>query len=278
MATKPNLRNLAQELKELTVKLDEPKIPPPEKQAAIQQMENKVDEQRAKEQQSENRDLLGQAAEALEGLEKEQQTVGGQGQQHEEKGGGGIQTNAPQKGEGENKQSQGGSGGGKGDSTAQLNQEKVDRGNPAQANPKEQGQSKSQAGEAKNNQNQPDPNNPSQDQTKQKAGKSQGDAKEGAGKQQASEEPPPQGGPQADRFYKPGEGKEGLAGKKGYVTVQLPEEVVADSKGESAPAKDGKNVRARAKVPVSNVPLPAHVPSAPSEKQHVPLEYRGILR
>jgi hypothetical protein len=60
--------------------------------------------------------------------------------------------------------------------------------------------------------------------------------------------------------------------------VQLPEDVVADSKGASAASKDARNGQTRSKVPVSNVPLPAHVPNAPAEKQQVPLEYRGILR
>ena len=277
MAARPALRDLARGLKDLSVKLDEPEVPPSEKQAAIEKMQQRIEDQRAKVQESESHDLLGEAASAVEGLEKEQQVAGGQGQQ-QEKGSGGIQTNAPQRGEGENQQNQSGSGEGKGDSSAQLSQDRMDEGKTAQANPKEQGQNKNQAGEAKNQQKQPDPNQPSQDPSKDKAGKNQGDSKEGAGKQQAAEEPPPQGGPQADRFYKPGEGKEGLAGKKGYVTVQLPEEVVADSKGESAISKDAKGNRTRVTVPVSNVPLPAHVPNAPTEKQQVPLEYRGILR
>jgi hypothetical protein len=31
-------------------------------------------------------------------------------------------------------------------------------------------------------------------------------------------------------------------------------------------------------VPVSNAPLPAHLPNAPTERQHLPIEYRGIIR
>jgi hypothetical protein len=277
MAAHPTLRELAQELQALGVKLDQP-ISSSEKKNEIDRMEQRIEEQRAKEQNGDQRDLLGEAASALEGLEKQQQVAGaGQGEKQQEKGSGGIQSNVPQDGEGESKENQSGGADGKGEPAAQMSQQKMDSGKSAQADPKEQGQNKNQTGEAKNDQNQPDPNNPSQEQTKQKAGKSQGDSKEGAGKQQASEEPP-QGGPQADRFYKPGEGKEGLAGKKGYVTVQLPEDVVADSKGASAASKDARNGQTRSKVPVSNVPLPAHVPNAPAEKQQVPLEYRGILR
>jgi hypothetical protein len=42
--------------------------------------------------------------------------------------------------------------------------------------------------------------------------------------------------------------------------------------------EDAKGNRVGTKVPVSNVPLPAHVPDAPTEKQHMPLEYRGMIR
>ncbi|HYJ16225.1 MAG TPA: hypothetical protein VE170_12095, partial [Candidatus Limnocylindria bacterium] len=105
----------------------------------------------------------------------------------------------------------------------------------------------------------------------------QGPEKDGAGKNQASEEPP-QGAPPAERFYKAGEGKEGIKGA-GYVTVQLPEDLAADSKGQGKPTKAGATGnRARPQVPVSNAPLPAHVPNAPTEKQQMPIEYRGIIR
>ena len=277
MTASPELRSLSKELLAVASKLDDPKISPEEKQALAQDLEQKLKEQQKKEEQKDNRDLLGEAASAASGLEKQQQVASGQDQQKDQqKGGGGIQSNTPQDGQGENKQSQGGSGESKGESTAQS-QEKMDQGKSAQPNPKEKGQEKNQPGDAKNNQNQPDPNQPGKDPNKQKAGKTEGGSKDGAGKQQASEEPPPQGGPQADRFYKPGEGKDGLAAK-GYVTVQMPEELVADAKGEGRTTKESKNTRGRTQVPVSNVPLPAHVPNAPTEKQQVPIEYRGIIR
>ena len=276
MAAKPELRALSKELQAVLSKLGDPKISPEDKQALAQDMERRLSEEQKKEEQKDNRDLLGQAASALSGMEKPQQVASGQDQQKDQpKGGGGIQSNAPQDGQGENQQSQGGSGDSKGDSA--QSQEKTDQGKSAQGNPKEQGQEKNQAGDAKTNQNQPDPNQPGKDPNKEKAGKTEGGAKDGAGKQQASEEPPPQGGPQADRFHKPGEGKEGLAAK-GYVTVQMPEELIADAKGESRTSKESKNTRARTQVPVSNAPLPAHVPNAPTEKQQVPIEYRGIIR
>jgi len=269
----PDLRALAKELEALAARLDDPKVSAAEKQALAQQMEQKIQEQQKKEEQRDNRDLLAQAASALSGQEQ-QQGASGQQQKEQQKGAGGIQTNAPQDGQGENKQSQGGSGDGKDESNAHLSQG-MDQGKSSQTNPKEQGQDKSPSGEAKDNQSQRDPNQPDRD--KESPGKTQGGLKEGGGKQQASAEPPPQGGSPAERFYKPGEGKEGLKGA-GYVTVQLPEEVVADAKGESRATKDAKNSRTRTQVPVSNVPLPAHVPNAPMEKQPVPIEYRGIIR
>lgn len=278
MAAKPHLRALAKELEALATKLGDPKISPEEKRALAQKMEQKIEEQSKKEEQKDDRNMLGDASSALSGVEKQQQLASGQEQQkQQEKGGGGIQSNAPQDGQGENKQSQGGSGESKGESNAQLSQEKMDQGKSAQPNPKEPGQDKNQGGDAKNNQTQPDPNQPSKDPSKEKTAKTEGGLKDGAGKQQAPAEPPPQGGPQADRFYKAGEGKEGL-GPKGYVTVQLPEDVIADTKGEGRPTKESKNNRARTQIPVSNVPLPAHVPNAPTEKQQVPIEYRSILR
>ena len=85
------------------------------------------------------------------------------------------------------------------------------------------------------------------DQNKQKADKNQGGSKDGAGRNQASEEPPQNVAP-GERFYKNGEGKEGLKGAR-YVTVQLPEDVAAEVKGESMTGKESKGNRVGAKVP-----------------------------
>jgi hypothetical protein len=275
MAVRPNLRTLAKEIEAIAARLDDPKLSAREKQALAQQLERKIEEQQKKAEQKDNQDLLAQAASALGG-QQQQQAASGQQQKEQQKGGGGIQTNAPQDSQGENKQDQSGSGEGKGESNSQLSQG-MDPGKSSQTDPKERGQEKNRSGEAKDNQSQPDPNQPGDDRNKEKPGKTQGGSKEGAGKQQASAEPPPPGGSPAERFYKAGEGKEGLKGA-GYVTVQLPEEVVADAKGESRATKDPKNSRTRTQVPVSNVPLPAHVPNAPAEKQPLPIEYRGIIR
>jgi hypothetical protein len=88
----------------------------------------------------------------------------------------------------------------------------------------------------------------------------------------------PKGGPPAERYRQPSEqGPDGIKGAK-YVTVQLPEEIAADSTGVTTSSKDGKESKNRPKLPVSNVPLPAHVPEAPAEKQRMPLEYRDLIR
>jgi hypothetical protein len=62
------------------------------------------------------------------------------------------------------------------------------------------------------------------------------------------------------------------------VTVELPEEIAADSKGNPTSLRNSKETKNRPKVPLSNVPLPAHVPDAPTETQQMPLEYRGMIR
>jgi hypothetical protein len=238
-------------------------------------MEKKIEEQQKKEEQKENRDLLSQAANSLEGAEKLQSASGKDQQMDQQQGAGGIQSNLPQDGEGESKQSQGGSGDSKQERNTQLSQD-MQQGKSSQGNPKEPGQEKNPQNHGDGKSNQPDPSQPGKEQNKEKTDKNQGGSKEGAGRNQASEEPP-QGAPPADRFYKAGEGKDGIKGAR-YVTVQLPEEVAADSKGETMATKESKGNRVGAKVPVSNVPLPAHVPNAPSEKQQLPIEYRGIIR
>ena len=276
MAEKETLKALAQDLRALAAKLDDPKSTPEEKQAAAEELEKKLEEQKKQEEQKENRDLLSQAANSLKGTEQQQSASGEEKKKDQDKGGGGIQNNAQQDGTGEGKKSEGGGSDSKGERSAQMSND-MKRGNAAQGNPKEKSDEKNQQspGEAKSDQR--DPNQPGKEQNNEKAGKNQGAEKDGAGKNQSSEKPP-QGAPPAERFYKAGEGKEGIKGA-GYVTVQLPEDVVADSKADGKPTKaGGAGNRARSQVPVSNAPLPAHVPNAPTEKQQMPIEYRGIIR
>jgi F0F1-type ATP synthase membrane subunit b/b' len=276
IAQAPRLKELSQQLKALAAKLDDPKLQPDEKQAAVQELEKKITEQQKQEQEKDNQNMLAQAQDKLKGSER-QQSVGGQDQQKDQqKGGGNLQTNLPKEsGQGEGKQSQGEGGESKGETSAQLSKD-MKQGNSAQSNPNEPGQDKNQQrpGDAKGNQ--PDPNQPGKEQNTNKLDKNQGGTKDGAGKNQASEEPP-QGAPPAERFYQAGEGKDGVKNAR-YVTVQLPEDAAADSKGEGRMTKESKSGRARPLPPMSNAPLPAQVPNAPTEKQQMPIEYRGIIR
>ena len=273
LAAKPELKSLASQLEGLAAKLGDPNASVEEKQQLAQQLEQQIEEQQKREENEENRNLLGQAAGALEGIE--QQVVSAQSRNEQQRGGGGIQSNLPQKGEGESKESQG-AGSGKDDAKTQSKSD-LQRGTTGTPKQNEPTQRKNpQQGETADR-NQTDPNQANKDPNKEQAGKTQGGSKEGAGKQQASEQPPPEGVHPADRLYPSGEGKQGLQGT-GYVTVQLPEEVAADGKFESRPSKDAKNSRSRSQIPVSNVPLPAHVPNAASEKQELPIEYRGMIR
>jgi hypothetical protein len=274
MAVQPGLKELAQDLKVLAAKLEDPQTHQQDKQAAIQEMEKKVEEQQKHEQQEQNRELLNQAANTLDGAEKQSASAADQ-QESQQQGAGGIQSNLPQEGQGEGKQSQGGSGDSKQERSTQLSQD-MQQGKSSQANPKETGPEKNQQSQGEVKNNQPDPSQRGKEPNKEKADRNQGGFKEGAGRNQSSEEPP-QGTSPADRFYKAGEGKEGVKGAR-YVTVQLPEEVAAETKGEGMATKETKGNRVGAKVPVSNVPLPAHVPNAASEKQQLPIEYRGIIR
>lgn len=275
MVGRPELQGIARELEALAAKLEDPKVSEEEKRALIQEMEKKLEQQQKKEERQDQRDMLAQATETLEGKEQKQSAGGNEQQKKQQKGAGGMESNLPQEGQGEGKQSEGGSGESKGDRSAALSQE-MQQGKSAQGKPKEPGQDKNQQGQGDAKNEQPDPNKPGKDQNKQQATKDQGGSKDGSGRNQASEEPP-QGAPPEDRFYKAGEGKDGIKGAR-YVTVQLPEEVAVDTKGESMATKDGKGNRVGTKVPLSNVPLPAHVPSGPEEKQQLPIEYRGIIR
>ncbi|MBI2181991.1 MAG: hypothetical protein HYU31_14375 [Deltaproteobacteria bacterium] len=280
MAERPRLSEIARSLQTLAAKLEDPRVAREEKQALIEETQKKVEERQKKEEQKDDRDLLGQAASTLKNLQ--QQSGAGQDQQkNQEKGGGGIQSNLPQDGQGEGKPSLGGGGEQKGEMSGQLSKD-MQQGKTAHGDPKEQsGEKNSQKqGDGKGNQpdpNRPDPNKPGMEKGKDSAGKTQGGGDDKGGRGKTSEEIP-QGAPPADRLHQAGEqGREGIKGAR-YVTVQLPEEMAAGTKGEKGGNKDAKGNRVGSKVPVSNVPLPAHVPDAPTETQQMPLEYRGIIR
>ena len=275
MEQRPQMAALAQALQKLAAKMEDPHTPAQEKQAAVQELKRKIEQEQNKEQTKDNRDLLGQAASTVKGAE--QQSGNGQQQQKDQNGGGGgIQSNLPQEGQGQGKSNTGSGGDTKGEVTAQLSKD-TQQGKTAQGDLKEQGREKTpqKAGEGKGDR--PDPNQADRNQGQDLSGKNQEDREDKLGKNKQSEDIP-RGAPPAERFSRPGEqGNERIKGGR-YVTVQLPEEVAADSKGETSGAKDSKSNRVGAKLPVSNVPLPAHVPDAPTEKQQVPLEYRDLIR
>ncbi len=268
MVQRPSLSALAHDLQTLAMKLQQPDVTEQEKQALIQKNLEEVEKQQKKEKEKENRTLLGEASSTLQGLE--QQSARGQ-QKDSEKSDGGARSERSREGQGEGRQDQGG-GDAQDQQSAQQNNDNR-QGKATRSDSKEQGKEKSQQNQGDAKDNQSDPSNKSdKDAGKELTGKTSG----GTLGRSRSEETPPAAPP--ERFYK--EGEKGNGGVKGarYVTVQLPEELAADSKGEGTTSKQAKETQAYSKAPVSNVPLPAHVPDAPMEKQQLPLEYRGIIR
>ena len=273
MAQRPPLSELAHDLRTLAMQLEHPNVAEQEKQTLIHKTLEQVEKQQKKEEEKESRALLGEASSTLQGLE--QQSARSQ-QKDTEKGDGGARSNPSQEEQGEGKQSQGGGGDSKGERNAERSKD-MRQGQGARGDPKEQGKEKNQQSQGDGKDSQPDPSNKSdKDAGKELTGKTPGGSQEKLGRSRSEEIP--QGAPPAERFYQPGEqGKEEVKGAR-YVTVQLPEELAADSKGEGTISKPSKETRAYPKIPVSNAPLPAYVPEAPTEKQQLPLEYRGIIR
>jgi hypothetical protein len=272
MAVRPRLQETGLSLQKLAAKLEEPKLPRQEKQSLAQEEQKKIAAQMKKETQKQDRELLSQAAGTLQELE--QQSGDGE-RKKDQDGGGGIQSNLPQKGKQQGNEG-GGGGGNKSELNAQSNNE-MQQGNLAQGNTNEQGQEKNAGNKNSAQENQGDPNKPGKDKNQERTGRSEGGKDEGVGRRKASDEIP-KGSPPVERFYKPGEGEyQGIKGA-GYVTVRLPEELAAEGRGGGS-KRDSKGGKApSSQISVSNVPLPKHVPDAPSEKQQMPLEYRGIIR
>lgn len=271
MTHRPPLAEIARGLKSLADKLDNLQVASEEKQSLIDEMQEQIERQQDREQEQDNQNLLSDASSTLKRLEQE---TGGGSQQEQKKDGGGVQSNASQEGQGEGKTSQGGGGDSKGELSAQLNPEMKD-GKSAQGDPQGKGREKNLGDQKQQKADQSDPSNPEKT-TDESAGKMKQNSEGRSGKNRSEEMP--KDGPPAERYRQPGEqGPDGIKGAK-YVTVQLPEEIVADSSGTTTSSKDGKEIRNRPKLPISNVPLPAHVPEAPAEKQRMPLEYRDLIR
>jgi hypothetical protein len=143
----------------------------------------------------------------------------------------------------------------------------------ARSDSREKSKEKSSQADGAGRGEQPDPNKSDRGAGTELAAKTRAGSPEKLGRSRSEE--PPRDAPPAERFYKPGEEGKGVKGA-GYVTVQLPEELAVESKGEGTIGKPTKDIYP--KSPMSNAPLPAHVPGAPAEKQPLPLEYRGIIR
>ena len=273
MMQRPRLVEIARDLQRLASKLEEPKASQGEKQALVEETRKKIEEQNREQQEQQDRELLGHASSTLKGLD---QQSGQDTQKDQNKGEGGIQSDLPQEGQGEAKQSQDGGGNNKGDLSAQLNKQ-TKEGKSAPGDPKEQGGERNQQNKGDEKGKQADSSKSDGNDSQETAGKTQGKSGETGGKDKASEEVP-RGAPPAERFYQAGEkGKEGIKDAR-YVTVQLPDEITADSKGNPTSVRKARESKDRPKVPVSNVPLPAHIPDAPTETQRMPLEYRGMIR
>ena len=302
MAQRPNLKDVAHSLRALATQLVDPKVNPREQQTLIQEIQKQIEQaqqkqtaqdknqgQEQQQQSKQDQDLLSDASATVKSLE--QQSGSGQEQQKDQNGGGGsIQSNLPQDGKGESKPSSGGDGQGKGDVNAQMSQDmqqgkssqgdsKGDTKDDAKGDAKNAGGEKNSQGKGDTKDNHPDPNQSGADKSNQTNAKNQSNGEEKGGKGHNTAEEIPQGAAPTDRMGQAGDGKGGLKNAR-YVTVQLPEDVAGDpSKGESSGNRDSKGGnRVGAKLPVSNSPLPAHLPDAPAEKQQMPLEYRGIIR
>jgi hypothetical protein len=278
MAEMPRLKNMAERLSAVATKLENKEIPEQERLAAVKEVEKKIAEQQKAQNDEKDQSLLSRAAGELKQAEQ-QLSASGQQQSSRSQGAGNHEGNKSEQGEGNTKQNQDSPGDDQGKMSGHTTKE-MPQGKPSQQNPNEPGRGPGQDKNAPPQQgaakgDQPDPNRPEKDSTKEKTGQAKG-GREGSGKSQSAEEPLQIGSP-AERFYKAGEGKEEIKNAR-YVTVQLPEEIAAETKGESKVTKPGNGGRGRAQVPVSNVPLPPHLPNAPTEKQPMPLEYRGIIK
>jgi hypothetical protein len=272
MTARPRLADVGRRLESLVKKLEDQSGTRQEQQKIVQEMRQNVEDRQKKEPEQGDKEILGQTASTLKSLEQQS----GEGQQNspekDQGGGGSIQSNLPQEGQGQSKQSDGSGADSKGEMTAELNP-RMQQGNSAQADPKGQTGEKNQQTKGDDKSQRGDPDKQDSRKSNETAGKKEGKSEQPGGKSPASEERP-QGPPPSDRFG--GEGKGGLKGER-YVTVQLPDDPAAESRGEGKTGT-AKGARGRTNLPASNVPLPAHVPDAPSEVQQMPLEYRGLIR
>jgi hypothetical protein len=275
MARQPALAEVARALDELAVKLDDPRLAAQDKQKLIEELQTKIDQGKKTEERHSDSPMLGEASATLRDLQ--QQVSSGQNQKDKKsKGGSNSEGDWPSEKSGKDGQRQGNGGDRKGDVNAQMNESNEQgksagdkRGDQAgEQIPKNQGSGKG---------GKPQKEAPDREKGQNMTAKTQGDKADPSDRHKSSEDIP-QGAPVPERFYQPGlKGKEGIKDAR-YVTVQLPEEAVGDFKADKAGPLESGGRKAGAKIPLSNVPLPAHVPDAPTEKQQVPLQYRRVFR
>ena len=260
----PRFSELARGLKAMALRLQEEDLSSTERRSLIQELLRKVEDQLGVERQEggAGSDLLSQAADTLRGMEQ------GLEKGQEQRGGGGLKTNLPEEREGEGKGSAKGDGEeGQGELVASGSRD-LKGGQSTQGEAPEAGKRQGEKGQGKGDKLKGE---------REKGGGIEGSAKgelEGKGTRSKGEEIPRGAAP--ERFLQPGEqGEKGIKGAR-FVTVQLPEEGTEDLADEGG---SGKRRRVQPKVPVSNVPLrrPDSRGASP-EKQHLPLEYRGLIR
>lgn len=247
----PGSSEMARSLETLAEQLKKRDLSSEERRALVRELLQRVEERISDEPEKggTERELLGQAADALRGLE--QSSVGG-----------GPGTEPSEKGEGEGKE------------LAQRIGEKR-KGGPGRLGmeEKDEGAARKQKTEREDSRAGTDRSRDEEEKGKESGAPGEGGLEEKGGKGRLEEQPI---GPPPERFLKPGEqGEAGLKDAR-FVTVQLPEEANEDSSAEGGSAK--RRI-VRPKVPVSNVPLSRQIPpDAAPENQHLPLEYRALIR
>jgi hypothetical protein len=268
LARFPGLEKLAEGLKALSARLQDPAVSTEEKRSAIDNLQQQINQQLAgSEQASGSRNqTLRQTSQELSGLEEGLGSGQGRGE-----GGGGQQAQSPRR-DGSGKGEADGEAGGKqsgAQSPMPSSSGAPEKNLPGSTAPTGQQQQKQtgerpgdgdkEGGQDKGGGSGPDP----KDNMKAKGGKGPSDGK-------SSEAP-------AQRFLHPGDQGEPALKDSRFVTVQLPEEEF-DSTTAGA-AGEGKRKQAGSRPPVGNLPLARpDRPDAAQEKQMLPLEYRGMIR
>lgn len=252
------LAELGRALETLAARLRERGVTDEEKRSRIEEVLRQIESQRALEQQGAAADdLLNQAADALQGLERDLEKNQGPG--------------GKEKSPGEEK--------GSGDKSSHGDKQE-ERGELSSAAGTERTGTEPGVGEKQKADRRGAGTGPGAGEQggkeRDKSREAKGTGKEesgGKGSKEREQEIPKEKG--AERFLKPGEeGKKGIKGAR-FVTVELPEAESGSETGQGGPGKRGK---VRPKTPVSNVPLRERdLPQATAEKQPLPLEYRGLI-